>query len=183
MSNAKIKSFASSRTVTRRAQDGWRQSALVQLILTLEAHALSMIRLLTIVTASVALASCGSASAQCATRDAQGLVALMKPADQFRSILTMAVGRTQTAAMVKARDGASGNQKLAQAIDAAVKRHSAEWEKNLVSSWHRSAPPRLAKHAPRCRTMIKDHSCPSLIASDPKCSHETNPCYEALPQR
>jgi hypothetical protein len=94
-----------------------------------------MIRLLTIVTASVALASCGSASAQCATRDAQGLVASMKPAEQFRSILTMAVGRTQTAAMVKARDGASGDQKLAQAIDAAVKRHSAEWEKNLVSSW------------------------------------------------
>ena len=94
-----------------------------------------MIRLLTIVAASVALASCGSASAQCASRDAQGLVASMKPAKQFRSILTMAVGRTQTAAMVKARDGASGDQKLAQAIDAAVKRHSAEWEKNLVSSW------------------------------------------------
>ena len=47
----------------------------------------------------------------------------------------MAVGRTQTAAMVKARDGASGDQKLAKAIDAAVKRHSAEWEENLVSSW------------------------------------------------
>lgn len=47
----------------------------------------------------------------------------------------MAVGRTQTAVMVKARDGASGDQKLAQAIHAAVQRHSAEWEKNLVSSW------------------------------------------------
>ena len=47
----------------------------------------------------------------------------------------MAVGRTQTAAMVKARAGASGDQKLAQAVDAAVKRHGAEWEKNLVNSW------------------------------------------------
>jgi hypothetical protein len=94
-----------------------------------------MIRLLMIVTSSVVLASCGSASAQCATRDAQGLVASMKPAEQFRSILTMAVGRTQTAAMVKTRDGASGDQKLAQAIDVAVKSYSAEWEHNLVSSW------------------------------------------------
>lgn len=131
----KVKSFASGWTAARRTYEGWRQSAFVQLILTPQVNALSMIRLLTIVTASVALASCGSASAQCATHDAQGLVASIKPAKQFRSILTMAVGRTQTAAMVKARDGASGDQKLAQAIDAAVKRHSAEWEKNLVSSW------------------------------------------------
>ncbi|MGC5799048.1 hypothetical protein [Sphingomonas sp. NFX23] len=94
-----------------------------------------MMRLLTIVTATAALANCGSASAQCATRDAQGLVASMKPAEQFRSMLTMAVGRTETAAMVKARDGASGDRKLAQAIDATVARHGAEWEKNLVSSW------------------------------------------------
>lgn len=114
----------------------WRTCLLfVQSILTLQTHDTSMIRLLTILTASVAVAGCGSASAQCVTRDAQGLVASLKPAEQFRSILTMAVGRTQTAAMVKARDGASGDEKLTQAIDAAVRRHGAEWGKNLVNSW------------------------------------------------
>ena len=46
--------------------------------------------------------------------------------------------------------------------------------------FHPDVPPQVRVE---CRKMIKDHSCPLLNASDPKCSHETNPCYAALPQR
>ena len=50
-------------------------------------------------------------------------------------MLTMTVERTQTAGMAAARDGSKGREKLAQAVDAAVERHGAEWERNLVASW------------------------------------------------
>lgn len=94
-----------------------------------------LIRFIAIITASVVLANVGNAYAQCATPDAKGLVSSIKPTEQFKLMLTRVVEGTKTAAMVKARDGASGDRKLAEAIDATVKRHSAEWEENLVSSW------------------------------------------------
>ena len=94
-----------------------------------------MKRFLTILTASIALGGCGVASPRCASSDAQGLVDALSPRDQFRSMLTMAVERTQTAGMAAARDGSTAPKKLAQAIDESVERHGAEWERNLVLSW------------------------------------------------
>lgn len=82
----------------------------------------------------VALSGCGQ-SPRCASNDAQGIVEALKPREQFRSMLTMTVERTPTAAMAAARDGAAAREKLAQAVDEAVQRHGAEWERNLVSSW------------------------------------------------
>jgi len=43
--------------------------------------------------------------------------------------------RTQTIAMARQRDGSAATRNLAEAIDRAVERHGAEWERNLVSSW------------------------------------------------
>jgi hypothetical protein len=71
----------------------------------------------------------------CATPDAQGLVHALRPDEQFRTLLTKTIERTQTAAMVTARDGSGGRAKLAEAIDGAVKRHQAEWERNLADGW------------------------------------------------
>ena len=50
-------------------------------------------------------------------------------------MLVNAVERTQTAAIVKNRDGASAAEALTEAVDRAVDRHHAEWERNLVSRW------------------------------------------------
>jgi hypothetical protein len=94
-----------------------------------------MIRFLAIIIASVVMANGGNAYAQCVTPDAKGIVASMKPTEQLRLMLTRTVEGTTTAAAVRTRDGASGERKLAEEIDAAVKRHGAEWEGNLVSSW------------------------------------------------
>jgi hypothetical protein len=93
-----------------------------------------MKRPILILSALVALCGCGQ-SPRCATNDAQGLVEALKPREQFRSMLTMTVERTQTAGMATARDGSKARQKLAQAVDEAVERHGAEWERNLIASW------------------------------------------------
>jgi hypothetical protein len=93
-----------------------------------------MKRPILILSALVALGGCGQ-SPRCATNDAQGLVEALKPTEQFRSMLTLTVERTQTAGMAAARDGSKGREKLAQAVDEAVERYGAEWERNLVASW------------------------------------------------
>ena len=93
-----------------------------------------MKRPIVILSALVALGGCGQ-SPRCATNDAQGLVEALNPREQFRSMLTMTVERTQTAGMAGARDGFKGREKLAQAVDEAVERHGAEWERNLIASW------------------------------------------------
>src|SRR4051794_12929216 len=93
-----------------------------------------MKRSILILSALVALGGCGQ-SPHCASNDAQGLVEALKPREQFRSMLTMTVERTQTARMAAARDGSKSPEKLAQAVDEAVERHGAEWERNLVASW------------------------------------------------
>ncbi|QIK77987.1 hypothetical protein G7077_02740 [Sphingomonas piscis] len=93
-----------------------------------------MKRRIFILSALVALGACGQ-SPRCATDDAQGLVQALKPREQFRSMLTMAVERTQTAGMVAARDDSKSREKLAHAVTDAVERHEAEWERNLIASW------------------------------------------------
>lgn len=45
------------------------------------------------------------------------------------------IERTVTGAMAGQQNGSLSKQTLADAIDAAVERHGAEWEQNLVSSW------------------------------------------------
>ena len=93
-----------------------------------------MKRPILIISALVGLGGCAQ-SPRCATNDAQGIVKALKPKEQFRSMLTMIVERTQTAGMAAARDGPKGREKLARAVDEAVERHEAEWERNLVASW------------------------------------------------
>ena len=82
----------------------------------------------------VALGGCVQ-SPRCTSNDAQGLAEALRPREQFRSMLTMVVKRTQTAGMAASRDGFAANQKFAQAVDKAVERHGAAWERNLVASW------------------------------------------------
>lgn len=94
-----------------------------------------MNRPITIIVALFTLSSCGATSPRCTSNDAQGLVEALKPREQFKSMLTMAVERTQTAGMVTARDGSTAPKKLEQAIDEAVERHGDEWKRNLVLSW------------------------------------------------
>jgi hypothetical protein len=93
-----------------------------------------MNRPILILSALVALGGCGQ-SPRCATNDAQGLVEALEPKEQFRSMLTMTVLRTQTAAMATARNGSKARERLARAVDEAVERHSTEWERNLVAGW------------------------------------------------
>ena len=94
-----------------------------------------MKRPLITIAALISLAGCGAASPRCESNDAQSLVEALKPREQFKAMLTMAVERTQTAGMAAARDGSTAPQKLAKAVDEAVERHGAEWERNLVLSW------------------------------------------------
>ena len=94
-----------------------------------------MKRLLATVATLIALQGCVSRSPRCKSNDAQGLVEALKPRDQFKSMLTMTVGRSQTAGMVSARDGLAAAPKLARAVDKAVERHGLEWQRNLVTSW------------------------------------------------
>lgn len=84
--------------------------------------------------AIAALAGCGQ-SPRCASNDAKGLVAVVKPREQFVFLLTGTVERTVTATMAKRRDGSDASKKLEQAIDEAVERHEVEWERNLVAGW------------------------------------------------
>lgn len=93
-----------------------------------------MKRTILVLVAAVAVGGCGQ-SPRCAANNAEALVEALKPKEQFRSMLTMTVERTQTAAMAAARDGPAARQKLAQAVDEAVERHGTEWESNLVASW------------------------------------------------
>lgn len=84
--------------------------------------------------ATLALAGCGSAP-KCATFDAQGIVRASNSKEQFRSMLNAGVDRSQTAAIVRQRDGSSAPAALSKAVDAAVERHHGEWEQNLVDAW------------------------------------------------
>lgn len=57
----------------------------------------------------------------------------------------MVADRTQTAAIVKSRDGATSAKALSDAVDAAVERHHKEWEQNLVASWSTLSPGELER--------------------------------------
>lgn len=84
--------------------------------------------------ASLALAGCGL-SPRCATDDAQGLVGALQARQQLRLLLKRTVERTLTSRMIAKRDGSDGCRKLAGAIDSAVERHAAEWERNMAEGW------------------------------------------------
>lgn len=101
-----------------------------------------MARLLVLI-ATIALAACGAQSPKCASTDARGVVDALQPRDQFRAMLKMTAKRTQTVAMAAYRDGAGASQKLDSALDKAVERHGAEWERNIVSSWATLSSPEL----------------------------------------
>src|SRR5687768_796519 len=62
-----------------------------------------------------------------------------------RDVESALAGRTQTVRMAAQRDGSQAKQKLAEAVDAAVERHGAEWERNLVSSWSTLSSAELAQ--------------------------------------
>ena len=53
--------------------------------------------------------------------------------------------RTQTVAVVSARDGASAPKALSGAIDAVVERRHREWEQNLVIAWGTLSSDELAQ--------------------------------------
>jgi hypothetical protein len=93
-----------------------------------------MKRRLAILIISLALAGCGL-SPRCATDDAQGLVEALRAKQQLRLLLKMTVEQTLTSRMIAKGDGADGRQKLAGAIDAAVERHAAKWERNMAAGW------------------------------------------------
>ncbi len=88
-----------------------------------------------IVLASLALAGCDARSPLCSSADALGVVKALQPEEQFRAMLKTVAERTQTVAMAKQRDGSRTKQKLSEAVDAAVEKHGAEWERNLISGW------------------------------------------------
>ena len=90
---------------------------------------------LLIMLTAVALAGCTSSSPNCAKPDAASIVASFQSNEQFRAMLVSVAGRTQTAAMAENRDGSSAQKNLSRAIESAVERHGAEWERNLVSGW------------------------------------------------
>jgi hypothetical protein len=50
-------------------------------------------------------------------------------------MLKMTVERTLTSRMIAKRDGSDERRKLEGAIDAAVERHAAEWERNMAAGW------------------------------------------------
>jgi hypothetical protein len=92
-----------------------------------------MSRTLLILSSSIFLAACSSP--RCESADAQSLVTALRPETQFRAMLKMFVERTQTFQMANAKDSSGTRTKLDAALDRAVKRHGAEWERNLVSAW------------------------------------------------
>jgi hypothetical protein len=94
-----------------------------------------MPRLFFLAYTTLAIAGCGSAPS-CATVDAQGIADVNGSQAQFRAMLEGVVQRTVTAAMVAKRDGAAGSQALSKAIEIAVGRHQAEWDRNVVASWN-----------------------------------------------
>jgi hypothetical protein len=81
------------------------------------------------------VAGCAGSSSQCSSHDAQGVVKALQSKEQFRAMLNGVTERTQTVAMARKRDGLAAPRNLAEAIDRAVERHGAEWERNLVNSW------------------------------------------------
>jgi hypothetical protein len=50
-------------------------------------------------------------------------------------MLKMQVERTQTFAMASAKDKSGTAEKLESALDRAVQRYGAQWERNLVAAW------------------------------------------------
>ena len=137
-----------------------------------------MKRSILIFTALVALGGCGQ-SPRCASNDAQGIVEVLKPREQFRSMLTMAVERTQTASMAAARDGSEGREKLARAVDKAVERHGAEWERNLVSSWQTLS----AAEVQQVCTALKEHDENTFMRFTQRVGPEVKSRNEPLVQR
>jgi len=77
----------------------------------------------------------GCSSPRCESPTAQSLVTALRPQTQFRAMLKMFVERTQTFAMATAKDSSGTQKKLDAALDRAVERHGAEWERNLVAAW------------------------------------------------
>ena len=94
-----------------------------------------MFRLPLIVIMLMATGGCASAP-RCVTVDAQGIADANHSKAQFRTMLESATQRTVTAATVMKRDGVAGSQALSRAIDAAVSRHQAEWDRNVAASWN-----------------------------------------------
>lgn len=122
------------------------------------------------------LSGCGQ-SPHCQSNDAQGVARALAPRKQFATMLTMAVRQTQTAGMVTARDTANAPSKIAVATDAAVARHEAEWEQNVIAAWQTLSPADLqevctalnnrdrrtfAKFADRVGTEVQNRNEPLL---------------------
>jgi hypothetical protein len=108
--------------------------------------------LLVLCSAAVALAGCSSP--RCERADAQSLVTALQPETQFRAMLKMFVERTQTYAMANAKDSSGTKVKLDAALDRAVEKYGAEWERNLTSSWGTLHPSEL------------DQACKALAERD-----------------
>lgn len=92
--------------------------------------------------AIVGLSGCGDAR-ECRSLDGAGIVGALEAERQFRTILTAATQRTQTFAMAAKRDGAEANEKLADAIEAAVERHGSAWTSNVEKGWATLDPAEL----------------------------------------
>lgn len=94
-----------------------------------------MLRSFFIAVSLLATSACGSAP-RCVTVDAKGIADANNSKAQFKAILEGVTRRTVTAAMVTKRDGAAGSEALSKAIDVAVSRHQAAWDRNVVASWN-----------------------------------------------
>jgi len=94
-----------------------------------------MLRHLFLAMSLLAIGGCGSAP-KCATLDGQGISDANGSKAQFRRLLTKVTQSTVTSAVVLDRDGAAGAVTMASAIEAAVSRHQAECDRNVVASWN-----------------------------------------------
>ena len=83
---------------------------------------------------ALGLAGC-SATPRCSSIDARGVAEALQPKEQFRAMLKAVSQRTQTFAMAKQQDNSQTSLSLSEAIDAAVEKYGAEWERNVISGW------------------------------------------------
>src|SRR3954447_15868972 len=100
-----------------------------------------MIQRFLVLLSVIALASCSSP--RCEHSDAESLVSVLQPEAQLRAMLRMSVERTQTFRLANAKDSVGTRKRMDAALDQAVQKHSAEWERNLVNAWDTLNPAEL----------------------------------------
>lgn len=81
------------------------------------------------------LSGCSAQPNLCESASASGVVAALKPKEQFRTMLTRLVGLTLTSKIAASRNDAASEEQLRVALDDVVSPNSGLWEENLIASW------------------------------------------------